>query len=74
MTAKVLKQANDAFPATCRKSQFNCSLQYVRITNDRVGVANGETINATRDDEVPFLINHVAVEAGEELLEEEPKS
>ena len=77
MSAKVLKQTNDAFPATCRKGQFNCSLQYVRMTNVCVRVVNGEPINATRVDEVPFLTNHVAVEAGEELLmeklEEQPR-
>ena len=43
------------------------------MTNVCVRVVNGEPINATRVDEVPFLTNHVAVEAGEELLVERPE-
>ena len=73
MSAKALKERNDTYPATGRKGQFNCSLQYVKMTNVCVGVANGQAVNSTRVVQVPFLTNHVAVEAGEELLMERPE-
>ena len=73
MTAKALQVRNDAFPRTCRKSQFNCSMQYVKMANVCVSVANGQAVNNTRVVEVPFPTNHVAVEAGEELLVEKPE-
>ena len=74
MSANALKERNATYPATGRKGQFNCSLQYVKMTNVCVGVANGQAVNSTRVVQVPFLTNHVAVEAGEELLLEKPEN
>ena len=72
LTTQALKLQQDLTPATCRKAQFNCSVQYVKMTNVCVGVMNGKAVNSTRVVEVPFLTNHVAVEEGEELLLEKP--
>ena len=72
LATQALKLQQDITPATCRKAQFNCSLQYVKMTNVCVGVMNGQAVNSTRVVDVPFLTNHVAVEEGEELLVEKP--
>ena len=68
-----LKLQQDFTPATCRKAQFNCSFQYMKMTNVCVGVMNGQAVNNTKVVDVPFLTNHVAVEEGEELLLEKPE-
>ena len=69
LSASVLAAANTVFEKAYKKSQsFNCSLQTVRITNVSVGTVAGVSLNTTRIVSVPFITNHVAVEAGEELL------
>ena len=43
------------------------------MTNACVGIVNDAPVNLTRVVEVPFMTNHIAVEAGEELLMEKPE-
>ena len=74
VTAKALEQSKSIFFSSYKKKQsFNCSLQNVNITNVCVGVVKNVPVNITRIVEVPFMTNHIAVEAGEELLMEKPE-
>ena len=74
VTAKELAKSNTVFSSTYQKTQsFNCSLQTASMPNVCVSIALGATARAdgaTRIVEFPFMTNHVAVEAGEELLME----
>ena len=74
VTAKELAKSNNVFSSTYQKTQsFNCSLQTASVPNVCVSIALGATARAdgaTRIVEFPFMTNHVAVEAGEELLME----
>ena len=74
VTAKALEQSNSIFVSSYKKKRsFNCSLQKVNITNVCVGIVKNVPVNITRIVEVPFMTNHIAVEAGEELLMEKPE-
>ena len=77
VTAKELAKSNSVFSRTHQKTQsFNCSLQTASMPNVLVSIALGATARAdgaTRIVEFPFMTNHVAVEAGEELLMEMPE-
>jgi len=47
---------------------FNCEFKTYALSSVVCGVVGGEMLNRARQIDVPFLTNHLALRAGEELI------